>query len=917
MIIEEDDYLAHYGILRRSGRYPWGSGKTQSSRNKKFLEVIGDLEKQGFTPVQICKAFDIHDEHGNVTEHFSTTQLRAAKTIAKNEQKQLNIARATTLKSKGVSNPQIATRMGLAGESSVRALLAEGAKEKASVLTTTADMLRQQVEKKKYIDVGKGVEHHNGITKSTLDNAVAMLREEGYALHSVPIEQLGTGKKTNVKVLAPPGTEWGDVSRNRANIQQIASRSKDRGRTQLGILPPISIDSKRVQVKYGSDGGKAADGVMFVRPGVKDVSIGAASYAQVRVTVDGTHYLKGMAIYKHDLPKGVDIQFNTNKENTGNKLDALKPLKKIGDTDKIDKDNPYGANIKDQITEKVNGKDVVTSAMNIVNQEGKWSEWSRTLSSQMLSKQNPTLAKRQLDLTYKQRMEEFKRISELTNPEVRKKLLEDFGDESDSAAVHLKAAAIPGTHGHHVILPISSMKPTEIYAPNYAQGERVVLIRHPHGGTFEIPELTVNNRNKEAKTLLGQARDAVGIHHTVAERLSGADFDGDTVLVIPNRDGKVKTTPALEKLKNFDPQTSYKGYPGMKVMTKSHTQTQMGEISNLITDMTIKKASTDELARAVRHSMVVIDAHKHGLNYKQSAIDNNINELKLKYQGPRGSGGAATLISRAGATVHVPQQELRKASKGGSIDPKTGERVYEPTGRNYVHPKTGETKFNTSTVERLANTKDAHTLTSGGPGTPGTRIEGIYADHSNRLKDLGNKARLASLGVPKSKYSESAAKAYAPEVKSLVAKLRIAERNAPLERQAQILANTVYKQKLANNPGMDEAEKKKLRYQALTEMRARMDAKKEAIEITDKEWEAIQAGAITPSRFNNILEHANMERVRELASPRSRTLLTPARVSQAQSLLANGYTRQEVAAKLGVSLSTLDVAINPPPQEGG
>lgn len=911
MILDEEDYLAHYGILRRSGRYPWGSGKTQSSRNKKFLEVIGDLEKQGLTPVQICRAFDIKDEHGNVTESFSTTQLRAAKTIAKNEQKQLNQARAQKLKDKGMSNPEIAKRMGLAGESSVRALLADGAKEKASILTTTAEMLRQQVDKKTYIDVGKGVEHHNGITKSTLDNAVAMLREEGYALHSVPVEQLGTGKKTNVKVLAPPGTQWGDVSRNRAKIQQIASRSKDFGRSQLGILPPISIDSKRVQVVYGPQGGNKADGVMFVRPGVKDVSIGAASYAQVRVTVDGSHYLKGMAVYKHDLPKGVDIQFHTNKDDTGNKLDALKPLKTIKATGKIDKDNPYGANIKDQITEKVNGKDVVTSAMNIVNQEGKWSEWSRTLSSQMLSKQNPTLAKRQLDLTFKQRQDEFKRISELTNPEVKKKLLEDFGDESDSAAVHLKAAAIPGTHGHHVILPIASMKPTEIYAPNYAQGERVVLIRHPHGGTFEIPELTVNNRNREAKGLLKQARDAVGIHHSVAERLSGADFDGDTVLVIPNRDGKVKTTAALEKLKNFDPQREYKGYPGMKVMTKSHTQIQMGEISNLITDMTIKKASTDELARAVRHSMVVIDAHKHELNYKQSAIDHNINELKVKYQGPRGEGGAATLISRAGATIHIPQRDLRKASKGGSIDPKTGERVYEPTGRSYTNPKTGKTVLNTSTVERLAYTKNAHELSSG------TRIESIYADHSNRLKDLGNKARLESLKVPKSKYSESAAKTYAPEVKSLVAKLRIAERNAPLERQAQILAGAVYKQKLENNPGMDDAEKKKLKYQALTEQRARMGAKKEAIEITDKEWEAIQAGAITPSRFNDILANANMERVRELASPRSRTLLTPSRVSQAQSLLAAGYTRAEVATKLGVSLSTLDAAIHPPPQEGG
>ena len=50
----------------------------------------------------------------------------------------------------------------------------------------------------------------------------------------------------------------------------------------------------------------------------------------------------------------------------------------------------------------------------------------------------------------------------------------------------------------------------------------------------------------------------------------------------------------------------------------------MGKISNLITDMTLLGASEDKLARAVRHSMVVIDDEKHHLDYKQSEKDNNI-----------------------------------------------------------------------------------------------------------------------------------------------------------------------------------------------------------------------------------------------------------------------------------------------------
>ena len=69
--------------------------------------------------------------------------------------------------------------------------------------------------------------------------------------------------------------------------------------------------------------------MMFIRPGVPDVSLGNAKYAQVRIQVGNDHYLKGMAIYKDDLPKGIDILFNTNKESTGNHLDALKELRRI------------------------------------------------------------------------------------------------------------------------------------------------------------------------------------------------------------------------------------------------------------------------------------------------------------------------------------------------------------------------------------------------------------------------------------------------------------------------------------------------------------------------------------------------------------------------------------------------------------
>lgn len=913
MEMTEDEYLAHYGVLRKSGRYPWGSGETQSIRNRTFLDMVADLKKQGLSETEICKGFDIRDPvTGEVTEKFSTTTLRAAKTIAKNQQKQEQIHTAEKLRAKGLSHKAIGEKLGGLNESSVRALLAPGAKDKADRLTTTANMLKERVGDNNFIDVGKGTHHQIGVSDTMIKNAVAVLKEEGYAVHTVPIEQLGTGKKTNTKVLAPPGTDWIDVKRGQDRIEQINRYSEDGGRSILGIYPPKSIHPKRVDVRYHEDGGSEADGVIFVRPGVKDVSLGGASYAQVRISVGPKHYLKGMAMYKDDLPEGIDLQFNTNKSKHDpkikSKLDAMKEVNTKLDGS-VDQDNPYGANISRQLTRvDRNGNRKVTSVMNIVNEEGDWSKWSRSLSSQMLSKQNPSLAKQQLDLTHKQRLDEFERIKAMTNPTVRARLLREFGDETDSAAVHLKAAAIPRTHGHHVILPISSMSPNEVYAPNYRQGERVVLIRHPHGGTFEIPELRVNNNQPEAKRLLKDARDAIGIHHSVAERLSGADFDGDTVLVIPNNSGRVKTTAALKDLEGFNPRELYKEYPGMKRMDNQTKQNQMGTVSNLIADMTIRNASTSELARAIKHSMVVIDAEKHHLDYRQSAKDNGISQLMKKYQGSA-RGGASTLITKAGSKPKIPEIEERKARDGGPIDKATGKRVYVPTGKGYYNDK-GEWVGATSKIKRLALTDDANTLLSEGTGT---RIERIYADHSNRLKALANESRKISVNTPPSKYDPSAAKVYKPEVDSLVRKLKLAEEHAPLERQAQIIANATYKQLLQDNPEMDKERKKKVRFQSLQEARNRMGDPKVKIEITDKEWEAIQAGAVSPSRLNKILDQSNMETVRRLATPRPKRLMSTAKTRQAEALLANGFTRAEVADRLGVSLTTLDEAV----KEGG
>lgn len=905
MIRTEEKHLAHYGILRRSGRYPWGSGGTAVKRSKSFLDIIAEQKKKGMTEAEIARG------HG-----LTTTELRATKSIANAQIKQDKILTAQRHKEAGWSNVEIGKRMNL-NESSVRALLAPGEKDKADAIQTTANFLKDQIATKKMIDVGRGVEAQLGVTRTRLDTALAMLREEGYALHNIQIRQIfGQDQFTHMKVLAEPGTSLSHVQRNRKDIKQIDGYSDDHGRSFFKTQEPISVNSRRIRVNYKEDGGDKADGVIYIRPGVKDLDLGSDHYGQVRIAVDGSHYIKGMAVYKDDLPNGVDIVFNTSKTNTGRKKDAMKELEP-------DPDFPFGSVVR-QIHDPKTGK--VTSALNIVGVkegagvEGSWDKWSRNLSSQMLSKQDPSLAKQQLDLTFERRLREFNEINSLTNPTVRRELLLKFGDQADAAAVHLKAANLP-RQSTKVILPVSSMKPTEVYAPSMRNGERVALVRFPHGGTFEIPQLTVNNRNPEAQKLLGtSAQDAIGIHHTVAHHLSGADFDGDTVLVIPNNKRAVKATDPLEGLKNFDPQ-SYKlpadsPIPRMNSVRKGQ---EMGKISNLITDMTIHGASTDELARAIKHSMVVIDAEKHGLDYKQSEKDHGILALKERYQGGT-RAGAQTLISRKGSTERIPQRELRKPRSGGAIDPETGKKVFVPTGRMReeikvrVDPSTGK-RIKTPTgkmvpvtteVKKLDITDDAFTLV----GPHRTPMEVLYATHSNKLKALANTARKESVAIQHNPRSPSAAATYKHEVASLNAKLNLAKKNAPRERQAQLLANAQVSQKRQANPGMEKEDVKKIRQMALNEARNRTGAKKDKIIITQSEWDAIQAGAVSASKLQEILRHSDVDTVRHLALPKHTPKMTSAKQARAARMLASGYTQQDVADALGVSLSTLKVSLS-------
>lgn len=878
--MSDEHELFHIGVLRKSGRYPWGTGNTPHQRNKQFLDYVDDMRKKGLSEAAIAEGVGI-----------TTTELRANKSIAKNEQKKAAISQATRLKEKGLSNIAIGQKMSL-NESSVRQLLDPSIQARADILGATANMLKENVDRHGFIDVGAGSEHHIGVSGTQLSIAVAMLREEGYSFHYVKVPQLGTNKETSLKVLAKPDVPYSEMLKNVDNIHLISNYSEDGGRNYTPIVPPKNVSSKRIAVRYGDEGGADKDGVIELRRGVDDISLGNSRYAQVRVAVDGTHYLKGMAMYSDKMPDGVDMVFNTNKKDTGNKLDAMKGQKD-------DPENPFSSIVRQRRYTDDAGNEQL-SALNIVNEEGDWHKWSKNLSSQMLSKQQPSLAKQQLDMTYDSKKTEFDDIMALTNPAVKKKLLDSFADSADSSAVHLKAAGLPRTRSH-VILPITNMKDGEIYAPNYRDGEKVVLIRHPHGGKFEIPELTVNNRNTQAKSVIKNAIDAVGISPKTAAQLSGADFDGDTVLVIPNNSRQVKHSPPLEGLKNFDPQTAYPAYEGMKKMSPRDKQTKMGDASNLITDMTIKGANEAEIARAVRYSMVVIDAEKHNLNHKQARADNGIAELKAKYQGTSRSG-AATLISRASSDVRVPIVKPRPAKDGGPIDPVTGKKMFVQTGETYVD-KNGKTVVKTFKSSKMAETDDANTLSSGTP------MEAVYADHANKLKAIANAARKESFATRPTPYSGTANKAYSAQVASLSAKLNIAQKNAPIERQAQILANSMVNARKQANPDMDPADLKKIKGQELEKARTRTGAKKQRIVITPSEWEAIQAGAISNNKLSNILNNADLDEVKQLAMPRDKPPMNAGKVARAQSMLASGYTQAEVADALGIPASTLNDAL--------
>lgn len=892
--IQDDDFLMHYGVKRRSGRYPWGSGDNPFQHGGDFLSRVEELQGQGKTEKQIADELKM-----------STTDLRMQVRVAKHERRMVLADRAKSLREEGKTLDEIAKIMGYNNDSSVRALLNENTATNKNKARQTAERLKQELAEKGALDVGTGAERELGVSSGVLQEALFILETEGYNRFGVGVPQVNNPKnRTITPIISVPDIDQRQVYQDLSLVKSVGEyHSTDGGESWDKREYPASISSDRVKIRYAEEGGLAKDGVIELRRGVPDLDLGASHYAQVRIMVDGTHYLKGMAMYSEDMPDGVDIIFNTNKRSGTPKLDVLKKIQN-------DPDNPFGAFIKaggqshyidEDGTEKL-------SAINKLKEEGDWDKMSKNLSSQFLSKQPIKLIQTQLDLTYADAEDEFSEICSLTNPTVKKKLLMDFADECDSAVVHLKAAALP-RQSTQVILPLTAMKETEIYAPNYRDGEKVALVRYPHGGTFEIPILTVNNKNKSAISILGpRTRDAVGINAKVAERLSGADFDGDQVVVIPTG-GRVniKSTPALAGLKDFDAKVEYstEGKTGIRLLSKEATQIEMGKISNLITDMTLKGAPESDIVKAVKHSMVVIDAAKHKLDYKRSEQENDIATLRKKWQGytdenGKERGGASTLLSRRKQDVEVPERQ-----GSGRIDKQTGKVIYKESGRTYLDAKGREVQATTK-IKLLDKTDNIRTLSSG------TLVEDAYADYANKMKALANRARLEYVATPTLARSASAARTYQPEVDRLTSALRLAQLNAPREREAQRIANARVKAKVDANNITDKDEISKIRRAAISDARIETGAsgKGTRITISDGEWEAIQAGAISDTTLKEILRYADPDVVRERATPRTRTEVSEARANRIRAMANSGHTNAEIADALNLSPSAVSRILN-------
>lgn len=141
-----DDILMHYGVKRRSGRYPWGSGENPYQHGGDFLTRVEELEALGKSQKEIAEELKM-----------STTDLRMQVRVAKHERRALQAERAKSLREEGKTLDEIAKIMGYNNDSSVRALLNENTASNKNKALATAEALKKELAVKGALDVSKTI----------------------------------------------------------------------------------------------------------------------------------------------------------------------------------------------------------------------------------------------------------------------------------------------------------------------------------------------------------------------------------------------------------------------------------------------------------------------------------------------------------------------------------------------------------------------------------------------------------------------------------------------------------------------------------------------------------------------------------------------------------------------------------------
>ena len=1049
---------------RGSGRYPFGSGNRPHQHDWDLLSRIDKIKatNPGISNADIAKQlgfyktdrygheeFDENGEHKGDPGHLKIARSMAINNKDRDEYEEIcwydNHLDPDT--GKHYTNAKIATLMNLPNESTVRDKRTRGRNGNSEKFIKISEELKKECDAKGIIDVTKDVSNFLGCSEDNLNKALVTLQDQGYELKKLNYKNITNPMyEVNVTALCKPGEDTHLLFKQPERVMVLTSveesiKQRRDGevdhdndvesaalRRGIGPTPQVSLD--RIKIRYGDDPddpGVIRDGLIELRAvrdqngklvaACPDLSLGNARYGQVRIAVEGDRYIKGMAVYNEDLPEGCDIRVNSNKSMAKGIDGALKQLERNKDGS-IAK-NMFGSAVIQTVQRDQNGNPIIgpdgkqlASAINFVGSynpanpmedahvEGRWAKWSKNLPAQFATDLPLAVTRKQLQLQSKIHDEQLQEIMSVNNPSVKRKLLIDYADQMDAAACDLKAAPIGGQKTR-VLLPVPSLGDNECYCPGLEDGTSVAVARFPHQGKWETAILRVNNQNAEAKKMIGDGADAIGLNHNVHGILSGADSDGDTGIVIPmtrknwktgefdkvidienmpSLVGRVKTDDSggfkMVRISDFDTSAEYgidnprfkdmvnsKGEPTYRYFkTEEAKGKEMGIVSNLLQDMRNKGCeNADELFRADCYSMVVIDAKKHKLNYEQAYKDFGIAELKKKYQthldaetGKLKEQGASTLVTLASSPSLQPLRAQWKPSNT-SIDPETGKKIFKAPkkttemkaspefvripgtnrylrdengdkiqatwtgevkqkedGSYYYEPGTGKGKWQYKEQDRMEKipkmnlVDDAYDLIHPDERIKMSDMDKLYADYANHCKALGNNARKLWLQESPLPYNKEAAKKYATEVNEMKAALTEAKKNAPRERQAQFLATSQYNA-ILNERGseLDNEDKRKLRGQCLMDARERCGALKDRIKFTEKQWEAINAGAIHPTTLDDMLRNADQDNYMQLALPKSSRITDTMKNEIMSRYESKGQSYEQIAEAMNISTSTV------------